>query len=167
MAYYRDLDPCTYLYLENDDPPVAIGWLGEDRDYPRGAVDAKFFERLEFFAENNWQRFMYLGHHECELCQYQRPLFNANLFIPYDGRIYAAPAGITHYISAHWYQPPDVFIQAVTACPDMGTAEYGLALAANGAREFAQGFEPGWNEKSREDVPPPASCIIGGCILAR
>ncbi len=85
---------------------------------------------------------MYLGHHECELCQYQRPLFSAN-------------------------QPPDVFIQAVTACPDMGTAEYGLALAANGGREFAQDFEPGWNEKSREDVPPPESCIIGGCILAR
>jgi hypothetical protein len=27
MAYYRDLDPCTYFGLESDDPPVEVGWL--------------------------------------------------------------------------------------------------------------------------------------------
>jgi hypothetical protein len=27
MAYYRDLDPCTYFGLESDDPPVEVEWL--------------------------------------------------------------------------------------------------------------------------------------------
>ena len=63
------------------------------------------------------------------------------------GHIYAAPDGIVHYISAHWYRPPDEFMEAVMACPGMGSAEYGAALMANGAPELAEGFEPGWDDK--------------------
>jgi hypothetical protein len=43
--------------------------------------------------------------------------------LPYRGRIFAAPGGITHYIRAHWYQPPDEFIQAITASPDSPRGE--------------------------------------------
>jgi hypothetical protein len=167
MAYYRDLDCCTYFDLENDDALVAVGWLEAGNDFPRGPVDPQFFERLESLALRPWRPIMFLGGDECEFCQYQRPSFDTDLFIPYNGRIFAAPAGITHYISAHWYQPPDEFIQAVTACPDMASAEYGQALAANGGHELAQDFEPHWDEEFKKGFPPPESCIMGGCIMMR
>jgi len=88
-----------------------------------GSVDPQFFERLESLANRPWQPFLYLGGQECGLCQHRGPFFTANLFIPYGGRTFAAPEGITHYISAHWYQPPDEFVLAVTACPEMRSAE--------------------------------------------
>jgi DNA-binding LytR/AlgR family response regulator len=89
------------------------------------------------------------------------------LFIPYGGRTFAAPEGITHYISAHWYLPPDEFVQAVTACPEMRSAEYGQALAANGGRQLAKDFDPQWDDEFRNSLPPPESCAVGGCILLR
>jgi hypothetical protein len=90
-----------------------------------------------------------------------------SIFIPFNGRIFAAPGGITHYIRAHWYRPPDESIQAVTACPDMRSAEYGTSLVANGGRELAQGFEPDWDEKFKAQLPPPEACAFGSCACAQ
>ena len=165
MAYYRDLDRCTYFGLENYESLVAVGWLDDGHDYPRGRVDRQFFERLETFAQMPWEQALFLGGQECELCQHQRPIFSRNMLIPRGGRIFAAPAGITHYISAHWYRPPDEFIEAVLACPDMGSVEYGQALVANGGRELAHDFEPHWDEEIKKQFPPPESCAVGGCVL--
>jgi hypothetical protein len=39
-----------------------------------------------------------------------------------DGRVYAAPSLVHHYVIAHGYRPPDEFIAAVLAW-DEGTAE--------------------------------------------
>ena len=163
MTYYRDLDRCTYFGLENDDAVVAVGWLEPGNDFPRGSVDKKFFDRLEELCIWPWESRMYLGGHQCELCQHRGPMLTSNLFIPYEGRVFAAPAGITHYIRAHWYRPPDVFISAVAQCPDMGTAEYGAALISNGGSELAQGFEPYWDEIIKTKVPPPEACEMAGC----
>jgi len=167
MAYYRDLDRCTYFAPECDDGLVAVGWLEPGHDFPRGSVDPQFFERLEYLANRPWQPFLYLGGQECGLCQHRGPFFTANLFIPYGGRTFSAPEGITHYISAHWYQPPDEFVLAVTACPEIRSAEYGRALAANGGRQLAQAFDPHWDDEFRNSLPPPESCAVGGCILLR
>jgi hypothetical protein len=167
MAYYRDLDRCTYFAPECDDALVAVGWLGTWARLSSGSVDPQFFERLESLANRPWQPFLYLGGQECGLCQHRGPFFTANLFIPYGGRTFAAPEGITHYISAHWYQLPDEFVLAVTACPEMRSAEYGRALAANGGRQLAQAFDPHWDDEFRNSLPPPESCAVGGCILLR
>ena len=113
MAYYRDLDRCTYFAPECDDALVAVGWLGTWARLSSGSVDPQFFERLESLANRPWRPFLYLGGQECGLCQHRGPFFTANLFIPYGGRTFAAPEGITHYISAHWYQPPHEFVLAV------------------------------------------------------
>jgi hypothetical protein len=37
---------------------------------------------------------------------------------------------VSHYVDAHRYRPPDVFVQAVLACPAPGTIEYTGAVAA-------------------------------------
>jgi hypothetical protein len=73
--------------------------------------------------------------------------------------------GITHYISAHWYRPPDEFVQAVTNCPEMRSVEYGHALATNGGRKLAQDFDPHWDDEFRDALSPPESCAIGGCMF--
>ena len=166
MAYYRDLERCTYFPVENDDSLIAVGWLEPGHDFTRGTVDAQFFQRLETFCQRPWRAFMFLGGHECGLCQHHGPILQYDIFIPHNGRIFAAPGGITHYIRAHWYRPPDEFIEAVIACPDMGSAEYGTALVENGGRELAQSFEPDWDEKFKALLPSPEACAFGSCACA-
>lgn len=58
----------------------------------------------------------------------------ANLFVPGDGVIYAAPSTIIHYIDAHRYLPPAAFVAAVHACPPMRSPAYLKALLDNGMR---------------------------------
>jgi hypothetical protein len=166
MAHYPDLERCTYFDPEyDDDALVAVGWLEPGHDFRRGSVDLQFFERLESLAKRTWGPIFYLGGHECELCQHRGAISTGYLLVPFGGRIFAAPEGITHYISAHWYRPPDEFVQAVTACPEMRSAEYGHALATNGGRQLAQAFDPHWDDEFRDSLPSPESCAIGGCMF--
>jgi hypothetical protein len=52
-----------------------------------------------------------------------------------------APELIVHNIAAHWYKPPDVFIEAVLACPDMRSMEYKKAILNNRGRELLKSME--------------------------
>jgi hypothetical protein len=70
--------------------------------------------------------------HHCGLCQFEPPRFTSNVFVPFENRIFVAPVAITHYIAAHWYQPPEIFINAVLACPEMNSMQYKKAILANG-----------------------------------
>lgn len=85
-------------------------------------------------ARDPWQPYAAAGYHECELCQFEPALLKDEMYIPGKGCIYAAPGGIVHYIAAHWYRPPDTFVEAVLACPPMRSMEYKRALMANGGR---------------------------------
>lgn len=137
MSTIKDLGPCHHLPVEGE-TFRAVGWLGPDSDYPRGAVSGEFKERLKDLCAAPWQPFISMGFHQCELCQFDGPKFNANVFVPYDGTIYIAPVGVVHYIAAHWYQPPGVFIQAVLACPPMRSMQYYKAIIANGGRSLSK-----------------------------
>ena len=50
--------------------------------------------------------------------------------------MYAAPVAVVHYIAAHWYCPPQIFIDAVLACPQMASMEYKKALLDSGGRDL-------------------------------
>jgi len=39
---------------------------------------------------------------------------------------------VVHYISAHWYRPPQNFIDAVLKCPSIDTINCKKALLENG-----------------------------------
>jgi len=155
MATIRDLGECRYLALsQRDERLIAVGWLGKDAPYSKRDVDRAFQAKLEELCKKPWQPFIFAGVHECELCPprppaspskrsswlrafssdrpIRTPAFSANLFVPYQGRVFAAPTGIVHYISSHSYCPPDIFIEAVLACPPMESPEYFDALRANG-----------------------------------
>ncbi|WP_154668261.1 hypothetical protein [Pseudoduganella violaceinigra] len=46
--------------------------------------------------------------------------------------------GFVHYVAAHRYLPPQIFIDAVLACPAMNSMDYKRALLANGGRSLVK-----------------------------
>lgn len=131
MTTFKDLDP-----IETDFGTsfIAIGWLGKDSVFETGPVSKEFFTKLEALTRQPWQPIYCLGVHFCELCQFDPPGFHIEVYIPFDGKLYMAPVGIKHYIAAHWYRPPQIFIEAVLTCPPMGSLAYKKALLETGAR---------------------------------
>jgi hypothetical protein len=135
MSAIRDLSICTALPL-NCQTLVAIGWLEKDSEFETGDVSDSFYEKLNALCTSPWQPVVSAGFHSCSLCQFDGPRFTANLFVPYEGLIYAVPTAITHYIAAHWYKPPEIFVRAVLNCPEMRSMAYKKAILANGGRSL-------------------------------
>jgi hypothetical protein len=117
---------------------VAVGWLGEGSEFTCGSVSSEFFDKLKNLCADPWQPVVAAGCHSCELCQFDAPRFSSNVFIPYKGKIFVAPVGIVHYIAAHRYLPPPVFIEAVVTCPPIHSMEYKKALLSNGGRSLVK-----------------------------
>jgi hypothetical protein len=136
MVYYPDLVRLDYFPVGETTLLKAVGWLSASYDFMTGRVSQDFFDRLQAFVESTWQTFCSMGVHSCELCQfpeYERtPSGNKNLFIPFDGAILVAPELILHYINAHHYALPPIFIEAVMQCPAMGSMDYKKAILKNG-----------------------------------
>lgn len=135
MAAIADLDPCRYFPVRSD-ALIAIGWLERETRFAPQQVAEDFYTKLKSLCVNPWEPMASAGKHCCSLCQFDPPSFHRNVFIPYSGSIYVAPVGILHYIAAHRYRPPEVFISAVLACPEMRSAEYMKALLSNGGRSL-------------------------------
>ncbi|MGC0397504.1 hypothetical protein RKD27_000148 [Streptomyces sp. SAI-126] len=93
-----------------------VGWLEAGKPYSTGTVPTEFVEKLKAVQGVQWVN-VCLGVHECDLCpQEEAPEGNGEMRIPGESGIaYAAPFLITHYITAHGYRPPQVFIDAVLA----------------------------------------------------
>jgi hypothetical protein len=134
MAHFHDLAPCTYFHGRHALPPLlAVGWLEPGHVFATGEVPADLLTRLTAIRRSNkmpWPYF-YMGGVTC-WCGDRRTFSTKNLFIPTNGVIYASPEGVIHYIAAHSYRPPDAFIEAVLAAPDIESPEYGEALRAAG-----------------------------------
>jgi hypothetical protein len=137
MSSIKDLEPCNYFPLECE-ALVAIGWLGRESEYPKGPVSIEFFNKLSELCKKPWEPIASAGLHVCELCQFEAPSFSANLFVPYSNRIFVAPVGVVHYIAAHWYKPPGIFVEAVMFCPVINSMEYKKAMLSNGGRSLVK-----------------------------
>jgi hypothetical protein len=126
MTTFPDLAPCRAV---SDDPNVlAIAWLGHGETFNTGPVDPIFFQKLVSLCNDPLQPVPDGGWRVCEVCQFDAKQFKGHLFVPYQGKVYVAPTGIVHFIAAHWYQPPQVFIDAVMACPPTRGIEFRRAL---------------------------------------
>ena len=135
MATYIDLDPLPYFGEEPADTLRAIGWLGRERPFNKGPISEDVYRRLKVLLISPFQPFVVAGFHECELCQFeQEAAGSANLFVPFEGRLFVCPELILHYINAHGYQPPQDFCDAVMACPETRTMEYRRLFLDNGGR---------------------------------
>jgi hypothetical protein len=151
MAWYADLTPCTYFDGEQPHGAklLAVGWLEHGHAYQHGMVDSAVINKLVALFRNSWEPGMFLGWHDCDLCQPPSwpdafhaaegsvPMGIANLFVPGTGVLYAAPSLILHYIAVHGYAPPEAFCTAVLACPPMESEEYLQAISKNGPAAFA------------------------------
>jgi len=126
MTTFPDLTPCRAV---SDDPNVlAVAWLAQGATFATGPVDREFFAKLLSLCNDPWQPAPEGGWRDCEVCQFDARQFKGHLFVPYEGKVYVAPTGIAHYIAAHWYQPPPIFIEAVMHCPPTRGIEYRRAL---------------------------------------
>lgn len=116
MAYYRD-GTLTEL-------GIMIGWLDNIHSFRTEAVDSHFLRKLlKLYGHRANQT---RGFHVCPFCprfeigipleldDRQIKLGSAEIHVKAsDGRVFAAPDLIYHYIVAHGYGPPGEFIQAV------------------------------------------------------
>jgi hypothetical protein len=134
MAYFPDLSRCTYyddLRVALPDL-VAVGWLDGQHAFQTGTIPEAVYGRLKQLARMQWDPMMGMGGHCCEVCQFDGFYCNKELFIPGNGKTYAFPSAITHYIAAHHYLPPEEFLDAVMACPRQDAKEFFAALHAIG-----------------------------------
>jgi hypothetical protein len=126
VTSYEDLS--TYTDSPSEQPMLNVGWLGADRSFPTGEVDERLLPALIRLAAE--PRNVMRGYHYCEFCDAESPirypapgtprgrvsLGDAEIHVRgQNGVVYAAPTLIIHYIDAHNYQPPGVFVEAVLA----------------------------------------------------
>jgi hypothetical protein len=132
--HFVDLTPYTYGRLICDPPALNVGWLDIAMPFERGPVPAGFIERLKKLVSQQ-DHSQTLGFQVCQFCKdlyaalrvggkFDHKLYNecladgrfssAEIRVQgKDGRWYASPRMIAHYVEAHGYRPPDEFIEAV------------------------------------------------------
>jgi hypothetical protein len=133
MTYYPDLAP--YDYLPETVPEgvdlLAVGWLEPGHEFPIAPDDPDpvFWRNLVTLAADHTVA-VTRGVHGCRF----RHLFEADFqyravygtrvlylgsaeirVVAADGRGLTAPTLVVHYIRDHGYQPPEAFVEAVTA----------------------------------------------------
>lgn len=138
MTHFDDLTECYHFGAENTRTLRAIGWLTNGRPFVTGKTDSVIFKKLKLLMRAPWQPWIFRGLHECELCQFDAPSGNANLFVPNGDFVFVCPELIVHYIAAHHYRPPDEFITAVRNCPQTSTMEYKKLLLESGGRTLVR-----------------------------
>ena len=112
MAVFEDLTP--YTYWEDLPGTVNIGWLDPARPFPVGPTDEVFRTKLGMLCERPVKQTR--GRYLCHLCSGEgRPGGSYEIRVTGNGRVYAAPSLVHHYVVAHDYRPPDEFVRAVLA----------------------------------------------------
>ena len=148
MTHITDLSPCDYFPFKGGNRLIAVGWLESGHEYSHSEVAESLIARLTELLVNPWQPAVTMGAHDCAFCRFSRGsrqfMYNNttinmgvnNLFVPSDNCIFVAPSLIVHYIDAHDYGPPQLFRDAVMACPDMRSMAYLRAIRKLAPKEM-------------------------------
>lgn len=132
--YYKDLS--KYCYAGKKEDSYNIGWLERGHIISKGEVPQEFINKLWKYLR--YPVNVYRGFHTCTLCMCQPsgvPIVEYNgekRDVGYyemrvwarDGKVYAAPSLIFHYITCHGYKPPQEFIDAVLESEEPDSGEY-------------------------------------------
>jgi hypothetical protein len=124
FMYFPDLSPYTYLNREPNPNLVTIGWLDAEHDFPKGNVTADLLEKILAlcFKPVNPTRGIHqspfippnLYGYPVEYKGKRMGLGSAEIRVPgKDGKSYAAPNLIYHYIKDCGYLPPHDFLDAL------------------------------------------------------
>ena len=122
MPYHVDLKP-----LGTDSPcgwPLtrAVGWLAAGHQFATGTIPTEALERLRLLhsaltgSGRTLVPAISAGLQDCDFCpaEGRRHAENMELRVQaLDGALFLAPAMIGHYIDAHGYCPPAVFVEAI------------------------------------------------------
>jgi hypothetical protein len=134
--YKPDLSPARGFDEYSCLGTVNVGWLDPAHPYTQGDTSEEFQDRLfEFCTHLVLQT---RGCHQCPYCgdptsllavreeRHGRELYlgTAEIRVTYQGKSYAAPNLVYHYVVAHNYKPPEEFIEAVLNGPLPDTREY-------------------------------------------
>jgi hypothetical protein len=133
--YFPDLTPYEYYVEEGDVPALNVGWLDANHEFAKGVPPAGFIERLRClssirvkqmrgfqvccFCDELQKRFVrQLSQKEdmplYQACHKDGRFSSAELrVVGENGRIYASPVALPHYVESHGYLPPQEFIDAV------------------------------------------------------
>ena len=120
--YFEDLTPYEYM-LPPEPNTYNIGWLDEHHGFSTGEVAADAMQRLLWLCLNpDCQARCW---HPCPFCRNENPvsievdgrrflLGDAEIRVEgRDGKRYAAPNLIYHYVKTHRYRPPEAFVRAL------------------------------------------------------
>lgn len=134
--FLEDLEPyygCkadTSLGLD----PLAVGWLQRGQTFDSGPLPDAFPEALLPFCFDEHTVCARPNTLPCPLCgERVEPVTRdgatahfgvAEIRVLGEDDIYASPTLIYHYVVAHKYRPPDVFVRAVMQGPQPGSAEH-------------------------------------------
>lgn len=136
MTFFRDLTPYTYGHFNGSIACVNIGWLAFGQAYNTGPVSENMLAALWKYVR--CPAVQHRGYHRCDLCQPSplRPISairngesvqlgsaEIRVFGP-DGRVYAAPTMIYHYLLNHQYSPPAEFVTALMTGLDPESENY-------------------------------------------
>jgi hypothetical protein len=162
MSYFADLTP--YDYIPRRYPVsknkisyqvVNIGWLDKQHPFLQIPTERAFHRRLFDFSQYRINQTR--GFFDCEFCGKldesditQISSCETRVFGS-DGVVYASPELICHYVVAHHYRPPNVFIEAVMNGPQPFTETYEKLLF-----EYGYHYDQHFNLKRR---PYPASLL--------
>tara|TARA_B100000809_G_C15096006_1_gene515020 strand:- start:143 stop:595 length:453 start_codon:yes stop_codon:yes gene_type:complete len=128
--FYSDLSNYDYFFSDNSGKFKNVSWLEKNKAFTKGNVSFEFTEKLKglFFETNSYlteANLMRGPSHCCNLCGKNEIALSLNgetktlglceIWTPSeDGElIMISPSMIIHYIEAHDYLPPEVFIDAV------------------------------------------------------
>jgi len=129
--WYGDLSKCGYF--GNILPIcIAVGWLENGKPYSTGETAREVVEKICEFTKMPEIRHLFRGYHECDFCDFVNIELGATtVLIAYKNKVYAYPGLITHYIEAHYYRPPDEFIEAVLNYDHQSAIEYFKKITEN------------------------------------
>ena len=120
MARFGDLTQHTYTTGDVEDGVHNVGWLGGGSEFPVGETSEEFRKALAILCDDPIMS--HRGFHKCEFCQSgSRETGNGQIRVrDHEGRWYAAPTMVGHYVSAHGYRPPEEFVNAVMDPAEIG-----------------------------------------------
>jgi hypothetical protein len=111
--YFPDLSPFRY-HGGAYDGILNVGWLDDEHPFAIGEHSKEFIEALRLLSAKPVR--LTRGFHVCPFCSDPRARGSAEIEVSGEnGRRYAAPTLIVHYIEDHKYLPPSEFISAVVA----------------------------------------------------
>ena len=113
LTYFADLSPHTYSTVAQRDTVLNVGWLCGSEPYETGVTSEAFRDALAKLVAR--PVILHRGVHMCNLATCtDRETGNGQIrVLGNDGIWYSAPTLVHHYVTHHFYLPPDAFVSAV------------------------------------------------------